>query len=235
MATVLLVRHGRSSANTAGVLAGRTEGVQLDEVGREQVARTAERLRALRARLIVSSPLARCRETADALAAAADPTVDVCEDERLIECGYGEWTGQELKRLAKDPLWKVVQAHPSGVTFPGGESLREVQARSVEAVRDWDRRVSEEHGAESLWVAVSHGDVIKAVLADALGTHLDNFQRLVVDPASVSVVSYTPLRPFVLRLNDLGDLAGLAPRKRTRRRRSGNSDAAVGGGAGAAP
>ncbi len=235
MATVLLVRHGRSSANTAGVLAGRADGVQLDEVGRQQAARTGERVRALPVRVIVSSPLARCRETADALAAAAGTTADVREDERLIECGYGDWTGQELKRLAKDPLWKVVQAHPSGVTFPGGESLREVQARSVDAVRDWDKRVSDEHGSESLWVAVSHGDVIKAVLADALGTHLDNFQRLVVDPASVSVVSYTPLRPFVLRLNDLGDLAALAPRKRTRRRRSVSSDAAVGGGAGAAP
>ena len=106
--------------------------------------------------------------------------------------------------------------------------------RGVEAVRRWDARITDEHGPEAVWVAVSHGDVIKAILADALGMHLDAFQRIVVDPASLSVVRYTPLRPFVVSLNSTaGDLDHLkAPAKKSRRRKV-SSDAPVGGGAGA--
>ena len=113
-----------------------------------------------------------------------------------------------------------------------------MQLRAVDAVRDWDARVAAEHGDGAVWVAVSHGDVIKALVADAAGSHLDAFQRIVVDPASVSVVRYTDLRPFVLRVNDTGgDLASLvpAPKRRGRgpaRSRKPSSDAAVGGGAG---
>ncbi|MBA2573263.1 MAG: MSMEG_4193 family putative phosphomutase [Nocardioidaceae bacterium] len=234
MATVLLVRHGRSSANNSGVLAGRGEGVLLDEAGQEQASQTGIRIAALPLVELVSSPLERCRQTAESVAAARTKPLDIQTDERLTECGYGDWTGRQLKLLAKEPLWKVVQGHPSAATFPGGESLRNMQSRAVSAVRDWDERVTAEHGPNSLWVAVSHGDVIKAILADALGTHLDNFQRIVVDPASVSVITYTPLRPFVVRYNEHGDLSGLAPKRKSRtRRRAASSDAAVGGGAGA--
>jgi probable phosphomutase (TIGR03848 family) len=232
VASVLLVRHGRTAANSGGVLAGRSEGVLLDDLGRTQADETARRIAAVPVVAVVSSPLERCRQTAAAISAAAKKPLDVDTDDRLTECGYGEWTGQELKALAKQPMWKVVQAHPSGATFPGGESMRQMQARAVEAVRDWDARVTSTYGAHALWVAVSHGDVIKAVLADALGMHLDNFQRIVVDPGSVSVVSYTPLRPFVVRFNEHGDLSALAPRGRPRRSRKSDSDAAVGGGAG---
>ncbi|MDX6317653.1 MAG: hypothetical protein QOD35_1053 [Nocardioidaceae bacterium] len=232
MAFALLVRHGRTAANSGGVLAGRTAGVVLDELGQKQADDTAHRIAELPVAAIVSSPLERCAQTAEAIRAAAKTPVEVVTDERLTECGYGEWTGQQLKTLARTPMWKVVQAHPSGATFPGGESMREMQARAVDAVRDWDERVTKAHGAQAIWVAVSHGDVIKAVLADALGMHLDNFQRIVVDPASVSVISYTPLRPFVVRFNEHGDLGTLAPRGRPRRRKRADSDAAVGGGAG---
>jgi probable phosphomutase (TIGR03848 family) len=232
MATVLLVRHGRSSANSGGILAGRTPGVLLDDVGKEQAQATGTRIAALPLRAVVTSPLERCTLTAEAITGARTDDLEIQVDDRLTECGYGDWTGQELKKLAKDPLWKTVQAHPSGVTFPRGESMRAMQARGVEAVRDWDRRVTEEHGADAIWVAVSHADVIKAIVADALGTHLDNFQRIVVDPASVSVVSYTPLRPFVVRYNEHGDLSGLVPPKRRRSRKKAGSDAVVGGGAG---
>ena len=232
MATVLLLRHGRTAANSAGVLAGRSEGILLDDTGVEQAARAGARLAALPLAAVVSSPLERCRQTADAVLAARGNGIGVTVDERLTECGYGDWTGQELKRLAKDPLWKAVQAHPSSVTFPGGESMRTMQARAVEAVREWDRRVSAEHGPDGLWLAVSHGDVIKAVVADAGGTDLDHFQRVVVNPTSVSVVSYTPLRPFLVRCNDSGDLGALAPSRRRRRRTRRSSDAAIGGGGG---
>src|SRR5690606_24642206 len=159
----------------------------------------------------------------------------------LIEVGYGDWQGRELKQLAREPLWKAVQQHPSSVTFhgEGGEPMVGMASRAIAAVREWDARVEEEHGPDALWVAVSHGDVIKTILADALGLHLDQFQRIVVDPASVSVVRYTGLRPFVARTNDTGgDLRALVPKRRRRRRasrrarRTADSDAALGGGAG---
>jgi probable phosphomutase (TIGR03848 family) len=223
--TLLLVRHGKT-AMTGPVLAGWTPGVSLDETGREQAAAVAARLSPLPLAAIVTSPLERCAETAAAIAAGRELAVEV--DERLGECRYGDWTGRELKTLAKDPLWKVVQAHPSAVTFPNGEALRDTQARAVAAVRETNERL----GPDATWLACSHGDVIKAVVADALGLHLDSFQRIVVDPCSVTVLRYTELRPFVLRLNDTGggvhDL--LPPKRRGRRRRS--SDAAVGGGGG---
>lgn len=237
MATVILVRHGRTTANTAGVLAGRSPGVRLDERGREQVARLGERLAGLPLRGIVSSPMVRCRETAAAIAGRQQPEARVERESALAEVDYGEWTGGTLKTLSKEPLWRTVQAHPSAVTFPGGESMSGMAARSVAAVRRWDARVAAEHGDDAPWVAVSHGDVIKAILADALGIHLDQFQRIVVDPASVSVVRYTPDRPFVVMSNTHdGDLGFLAPPPPTKRRRrtaaSGAGDAAVGGGAG---
>jgi probable phosphomutase (TIGR03848 family) len=154
-------------------------------------------------------------------------------DKRLLECDYGSWTGKELKTLAKEPLWKTVQAHPSAATFPDGESMAQMMARSVAAVRDWDARVEVEHGPDAVWLAVTHGDVIKAVLADALGMHLDLFQRIGVDPASLSVVRYTPLRPFVLSVNSLaGDMSGLKPPRKRRSHGRRDSDAAIGGGAG---
>lgn len=236
MTTVLLVRHGRTDANASGVLAGWTPGVHLDDRGREQAAALSARLAGVPLAAIVTSPLERCRETSAAL--AADRTLDPQVDERLGEARYGDWSGRELKKLAREPLWRVVQAHPSAVVFPGeaGESMRAMQQRAVDAVRDWDARIAAEHGPDAVWVAVSHGDVLKSVIADALGLHLDSFQRLVVDPCSMSVLRYTELRPFVVRLNDVGgDVSGLVPPKRRRRARrgSGAGDAVLGGGAGA--
>ena len=227
MPTVLLVRHGRTDANSSGVLAGRAPGTQLDEVGREQARSLALRLAGVKLAALVSSPLERCHDTATALAAdGGAPAVEF--DDRLTECDYGDWTGRPLAKLVREKLWKVVQATPSAATFPGGESLRAVQARAVEAVRSRDARVAVAAGAHAVWAAVSHGDVIKAVVADALGLHLDLFQRLVVDPGSVTIVDYTDLRPFVVRLNDTGgDLSGLG--RRGRRRRPASNRATVGG------
>jgi probable phosphomutase (TIGR03848 family) len=125
-------------------------------------------------------------------------------DERLTEVDYGQWTGRTIGDLVKEPLWSVVQAHPSAAVFPDGEGLAAVQARAVAAVREHDRRLAEENGGDVLWVACTHGDVIKSVIADALGSHLDGFQRITADPASMSVIRYTPLRPFVLHVNHTG-------------------------------
>jgi probable phosphomutase (TIGR03848 family) len=228
--TVILLRHGRTTANTGGVLAGWTPGVQLDETGLAQAQAVGERLAKVPLAAIVTSPLERCRQTAEAVVAGRDLAVQ--DDERLGEARYGDWTGRPLKELVKHPLWKVVQQHPSAAIFPGpdGEGLAQTQARAVAAVRAWNVTL----GPDAVWLACSHGDVIKAVLADALGLHLDQFQRIVVDPASISVVTYTDTRPFVLRINDTGgDVSALIPAPRKRRRRKPSSDAVVGGGAGA--
>ncbi|OBJ77195.1 MSMEG_4193 family putative phosphomutase [Mycobacterium paragordonae] len=200
--TVLLLRHGRSTSNTAGVLAGRSEGVDLDDKGREQATGLIDRIGDLPIRAVVTSPLLRCRRTVEPLAQALclEPVVE----EQLAEVDYGEWTGRKLSELVNEPLWRVVQAHPSAAVFPGGEGLAQVQARAVAAIREHDRRLSEQHGGDALWVACTHGDVIKSLIADAYGMHLDSFQRVNADPASVSVIRYTPLRPFVLHVNHTG-------------------------------
>lgn len=229
MATVILARHGRTDANATGVLAGRSRGVHLDETGRAQAAAASRRLEGVPLSAVVTSPLERCRETARLLV----PGVRALSDKRLVECDYGDWTGRELKSLAREKLWKVVQAQPSAARFPAGESLAEMSARAVVAVRDHDARLEAAHGPHAVWVAVAHGDVIKAILADALGMHLDMFQRIVVDPASLSVIRYTPGRPFVLTCNSAaGSLAHLRPPSRRGARRAISSDALVGGGAG---
>ena len=235
MATVLLVRHGRTTANATGVLAGRTAGVRLDAVGRTQAERTAERIAAVPVVAVVSSPLERCRQTARAILdrqtdrqtdRPAGPPASLIE-RAITEADYGQWQGRKLADLAKEPLWRTVQANPSAVVFPGGESMQTMQSRAVAAVRRIDAEVEAEHGPGAVWVAVSHGDIIKSVLADAFGMHLDLFQRIGVGPASVSVVRYGEHRPEVVATNtESGDLSWL----RTAPAPSG--DAAVGGGAG---
>ena len=233
MPTLILLRHAKSSANGAGVLAGRTPGVQLDETGTAQADTVVRRLAGVPLAEIVTSPMVRCEQTVAPLAADRGlvPTVEP----ELSEVDYGSWTGSALKALSKEPLWRVVQSHPSAAVFPGGEGLAGMQARAVAAVRRHDARIAAEHGPRAVWLACSHGDVIKAVLADALATHLDNFQRIIVDNCSISVVIYTETRPFVARINDLGgDVAGLIPPKSKRRSRTkaASSDAVVGGATG---
>jgi probable phosphomutase (TIGR03848 family) len=212
MPTVILVRHGRSTANADGVLAGWSPGVALDDTGREQATALAARLGPLPLAAVVSSPLQRCQETVRPLLDTR-PGLPLHTDDRLGECHYGDWTGRKLSELAEEPLWATVQRHPSAAVFPGleGESLRAMQARAVDAVRDWNARIEKEHGPDALYVVCSHGDIIKSLAADALGMHLDLFQRISTDPCSVTVIRYTPYRPFLLRLGDTGDLTPLAP------------------------
>src|SRR4051812_46589816 len=234
MATVILLRHGRTSANASGTLAGRSRGVHLDDVGRTQAERAGERLEAVTLAELVTSPLERCQETTRAVAIRQASAPGVHADKALTECDYGEWQGRKLRDLARLALWKTVQTNPSAATFPGGESLAEMQARAVSAVRRRDAAVTATHGADAVWLAVSHGDLIKSLLADALGMHLDLFQRIQVDPASISVIRYTEARPYVLASNTHeGDLSWLAPKPgRKRGRRRADPGAAVGGGAG---
>lgn len=226
MATVILVRHGRTTANASGLLAGRTPGVLLDEVGRKQAAVTGDRLAAVPVVGVVSSPLERCQETAGFILDRQTGTPYSPDDVDLTECDYGQWQGRMLSDLASEDLWPIVQSQPSAVVFPDGESMAGMQARSVAAIRRHDAAFEAEYGPEAVWVAVSHGDIIKAILADALGMHLDLFQRINVSPASFSIVRYGPTRPTVHATNtEAGDLSWLAKGKNS-------GDAPVGGGAG---
>lgn len=208
---MILLRHARSIANGAKTLAGRTPGVELDDTGRTQANDVVGRLATVPLAGMVRSPLLRCEQTLAPL--VRETGVEPVVEPGLAEVDYGAWTGKELKSLVEEPLWRVIQAHPSAAVFPDGEGLAEVQARAVAAVRRHDRRITAEHGEHAVWLLCSHGDVIKSVLADALGMHLDAFQRIVVDPGSVSVVRYTELRPTLLRLNDTGgDLTEFVPK-----------------------
>jgi probable phosphomutase (TIGR03848 family) len=229
MATMILVRHGRSTANTSGLLAGWTPDVALDERGAAQAASLPARLAGIPFAAVVSSPIQRCRETLAPLLDAR-PELSVVTDERIGECHYGDWTGRKLSELNDEPLMQVVQQHPSAAVFPGGESMRDMQARAVACVREWNDRVEKEHGEKAVFLVCSHGDIIKALVADALGMHLDLFQRINVDPCSVTAISYTRLRPYLLKLGDTEDLGGLVPREDSKQ---DEGPGTVGGGAGA--
>jgi probable phosphomutase (TIGR03848 family) len=228
--TVLLVRHGLT-ATTGQVLTGWTPGIGLDERGQAQAAALARRLEPVRLDAIVTSPLDRCQQTAQAIAAGR-AELPVSTDDRVGECGYGDWTGQPLAKLAEDPLWRVVQAHLSAVTFPGGESMLDVQHRALSAIRDWNARL----GPDATYLVCSHGDVMKAIIADSLGLHLDQSQRIQVDPCSLTVIRYTSMRPFLIRMNDTGggvdDLMPQHPNQQQGQERLAEGDAMVGGGAG---
>lgn len=201
MGTVILVRHGRSRANKQHVLAGRTPGVALDPTGLAQAGNLVERLADCRLTAIVSSPLERCRATVEPLSLAR--RLPVTTDERLTEVDYGGWTGRSLDELRTEPAWRTVQDQPSAMVFPGGEGLAAVSARAVAAAREYAA------ADDAAVLLCSHGDVLGAIVADALGLHLDLFQRIVLAPSSVSVVHYTPTRSFVERLGDTGTLAGV--------------------------
>lgn len=201
---VLLVRHGLTPT-TGTTLPGRAKGLSLSDKGREQAERAAERIAPLKkVGAVYASPLERTRETASPIARALGLRTKVHKG--LLECDFGDWTGAELKQLRKLPAWTTVQRYPSGFQFPDGESFAAMQARMVTTLHELAAR----HPGETI-VAVSHADPIKAALAQALGCHLDLFQRIVVSPCSVSAVVYGASGTMVLTVNSVGDdLSALA-------------------------
>ncbi len=201
---MLLVRHGQTPT-TGSTLPGRAKGLHLSDKGCEQAAAVAERIgRLKKVTAVYTSPLERTRETAAPIAAAVGARAKV--ERGLLECDFGSWTGKNLKDLRKLPDWKTVQRYPSGFRFPDGESFAEMQTRITSALV----RLVSRHRGETI-VAVSHADPIKAAVADALGTHLDLFQRIVIGPCSVTAIWYGADGPAVLTTNSIGDdLAGLA-------------------------
>ena len=225
--TVLLVRHG-TTHTTGKVLPGRAAGLHLSDKGQEQALAVSERIagwsEALQRRpapkgpatrrrdeqprpgitAVYSSPLERTRETAAPIAKALKLRVQ--PDRGLLECDFGDWTGANLKDLSKLPEWSTVQRYPSGFRFPGGESFAGMQTRIVETLA----RIRARHPGGTV-VVVSHADPIKAAVADAVGTHLDLFQRIVISPCSVTAITYGALGPTVLTVNSTGALKELAP------------------------
>ncbi|MCB0976256.1 MAG: MSMEG_4193 family putative phosphomutase [Acidimicrobiales bacterium] len=202
---VLLVRHGQTPT-TGSTLPGRAPGLHLADRGVQQAEAVATRIGALgRVTAVYASPLERTRETAAPIAKATGQRVR--RHKGLLECDFGEWTGRKLKDLMKLPEWQTVQRYPSGFRFPGGESFGEMQQRMVSTVQ----AIAADHPGETV-VAVSHADPIKAAVADALGTHLDLFQRIVISPCSVTAVLVTAGGPLVLAVNSTGDdLSSLVP------------------------
>ena len=203
---ILFVRHGQTP--TTGVeLYGRKPGVHLSELGLSQAESVAERISEMNQRgiaAIYSSPLVRTRETATPISNALG--IPIKQSRGLIELDVGDWTGRKLNQLRKLKAWSTVQKCPSGFRFPNGESFVEMQTRISQTV---DGFVSEHPGATV--VAVSHADPIRALIAHAMGTHLDLFQRIVVSPCSVTAILYTPNGPVVLAVNNTGDLKSLTP------------------------
>ena len=202
MGTLLLIRHGRTDANASGILAGRTPGVVLDEVGRDTTKALSLRLKEVKVAQVVVSPLERTQETASLLFDAEIPSA---LDDRLIECDYGTWQGLKLSELATNELWPIVQQRPDEMIFPEGESMKYMAARASTSMREWDAKLVAEHGTDVVWAAVSHGDIIKAICADAMGLPLRKFQTIMIDPASVSVVHYSQEGSAVGKLNDTGE------------------------------
>jgi probable phosphomutase (TIGR03848 family) len=209
---VLLVRHGRTPT-TGAVLPGRAAGLHLAEEGRAQAEAVADRIAALHragsadgktngVAAVYASPMERTRQTAAAIARAVG--LRVRQRAGLNECDFGDWTGRKLEDLYRLPEWKTVQRHPSGFRFPRGESFSEMQTRMVDAVNS----LVAAHPGQTV-VAVSHADTIKSAVAQALGTPLDLFQRIVIGQCSVSAIVYGPTGPTVLSVNHTGDLASV--------------------------
>ena len=198
---LVLIRHAHSEANAAGILSGRLPNVHLSEKGLAQSEQLAVRLGNFPVSNLRISPMERCFETIspwiNSIVMPNNPRFEPIIDEELTEVDYGLWSGKKLSILSKNKLWKTVQESPSRMYFPKGEGIAQMQSRAMTSVH---QAVSSK--AKGSAVIVSHGDVIKSIVASALGMHLDEFQRIVIDPASISILDYSTMKPRVLLLND---------------------------------
>jgi probable phosphomutase (TIGR03848 family) len=228
MTTILLVRHGENDWVKKHRLAGWIEGIHLNENGRQQAIAAAARLAPLPVKALYSSPVLRCRETADAIASSLNLPVNTLDT--MGEVRYGEWEGKKIRKLAKKKEWFTVQFYPSRMRFPGGESLRAVQMRGVEAIE----ALAQNHDDQDIIVVVSHADIIKLVLAYYLGVHIDLFQRIIIAPASVSVLHLSG--NGVVRIGRVNDNGPLQPppkpvekqkKPKEKKEKSDNGDTAV--------
>ena len=212
MSLVVLIRHAHSQANAAGILSGRRPNIALSEKGRTQAQELATRLGELKVKELRVSPLQRCIETIDPWVSTKS-RIRRIEDHGITEVDYGKWSGRTLRSLSREKLWKIVQENPSRVFFPDGEGMANMQARAIESMH-----LALSSTGTGAVVMVSHGDVIKALVAANLGMRLDDFQRIIIDPASVTVFDFSSKTPRLLLLNDshtnIGDLGITSTKKR---------------------
>ena len=199
MTTVILLRHAHSIANEKGILAGRAAGVSLSKKGVEQAALLSSRLGDARFKDIRISPIERCLATLDPWLQSQGPSVrkKIVFDPNISEVDYGDWTGKKLLALSLRKEWRTVQKKPSEMVFPNGEGLLQMQKRAEIALQQ-----SINAASSGLGLIVSHGDVIKSLIATALDLDLDKFQKIVIDPASISVLDFNKGNFRLLHLND---------------------------------
>ena len=198
---LVLIRHAHSQSNASGVLSGRLPNIHLSEKGIKQSQQLSERLGNFAVAQLRVSPMERCFETISPwlndVVLKNSPDFEPIIDPSLNEVDYGHWSGKKLISLARKKEWRTVQESPSRMYFPGGEGIAQMQSRAMSVVHELAKLPDSKTA-----VIVSHGDVIKSIVASALGTHLDEFQRIIIDPASVSVLDYSGVKPRVLLLND---------------------------------
>jgi len=209
MTTILLIRHAINDFVKTGKLAGRMAGVRLNEEGKAQAEAVGRRLAEAPLRRVYSSPMERTLETAAAIV-KHHPQLTVNEHPEIIEVEYGDWQGKAISALQRRKMWDVVQEYPSRAYFPNGETMRDVQARIVNAIEALARR-----HPEGLIALVCHADLIKMALAHYLGMHLDAFQRIVISPASISTLQLGHSRPFIIGMNDIAHLLALEKAKKS--------------------
>jgi probable phosphomutase (TIGR03848 family) len=197
MARIVLLRHAHSVANEKNLLAGRTAGISLSKTGKEQAKDLINRLGNIHFDEVAISPLQRCRETIDPWLDATGTKSRIVVDDSISEVDYGNWSGKTLASLRRKAQWKVVQDFPSQMTFPEGESLLEMQGRALSGFY----RLNAVKG-KGPRLLVSHGDVIKSIVAHCLGMHLDQFQRLVIEPASLTIIDTDSGTSRLVRFND---------------------------------
>jgi len=211
MTTILLVRHAVNDYVKTGKLAGWIKGIHLNDMGITQADALGKRLADAPLDYIYASPLERTMETAKAIE-QHHPQLKIEQNMEIGEVKYGDWEGMKLDTLRKRKMWSVVQEYPSRAVFPNGEAMRDVQMRAVNEIE----RIIKKHPSETV-VIVSHADLIKMVLAHYLGMHLDNFQRIMVSPASISTLMVGHSRPFVVTMNDMGHLMDLEENQKSGR------------------
>lgn len=223
MKTIFLVRHGRSTANQKGLLAGRAPKVELDEVGKAQAKALGEYFSSTKIDKLISSPLERCLTTAKEIKNLQGKSLKVQISQNFIECDYGTWTNKKLSKLSSQSLWKVIQETPSLVTFPKGESMLQMATRASAGLIKVIEQIKK---PKANLIIVTHADLIKALIATTLGMHLDHFQKIIVDPASISTLTFQNNKFFVAGVNDRSHI------KSIKSKTGAPSGAILGGGAG---
>jgi len=219
---IYLVRHGRTPANEKGILAGRTKGIFLDDTGIKQAEAVAKSLSQIRFKKIIVSPMERCQQTTKIIITGMDKTPKPVIESGINECDYGDWSNKKLSSLRSKPLWKTIQEKTSLVQFPNGEKMNQMLTRVKNAIFEHALKLKSD---ENLLV-VSHGDPIRSFIADCLGIHLDNFQRITIDPCSVSVVIISNDNVQVVSVNNSIKVDQISKKKNKR------IGSVLGGGAG---